>query len=249
MTRAFAELGFQSTPLGDLSLRRRRIPSLDVDVCEVKLGEEYLMSSLFTESERELGRLGVEWAVAACPQGSTLSVIVGGLGLGYTAQAVLSSEAVASLVVVELFGAVIDWHREGLVPIGTSVVGDPRCRVIAADFFAAAASAAGFDPDEPGRRFDAILVDIDHTPDLVLDASNAELYTVEGLSRVAKHLRPAGVFGVWSDHPPDPAFLERLETVFATATARPITFDNPLLHDRYTQTVYLAGQPRGRDAA
>ena len=135
MSLFFEELDYRPTPIGALSLRRRREMSLGVDVLEIKLGEEHLMSSLFTASEIALARLGL-----AELSGPGLDVVVGGLGLGYTAQAVLESEAVASLLVIETLEPVIDWHRTGLLPLGPALTGDPRCRLIHGDFFALAAS-------------------------------------------------------------------------------------------------------------
>jgi hypothetical protein len=64
---------------------------------------------------------------------------------------------------------VIEWHAEGLVPLGPELTGDLRCRFVQGNFFALAASEAGFDPAVPARRFDAVLVDIDHSPDFLLD--------------------------------------------------------------------------------
>ena len=90
----FEELDYRPTPIGALSLRRRRELSLDVDVFEIKLGDDYLMSSLFTASEIALAQLGL----ADLP--GNADVVVGGLGLGYTAQAVLEHDKVASLIVV-----------------------------------------------------------------------------------------------------------------------------------------------------
>ena len=135
---------------------------------------------------------------------------------------------------------VIEWHEEGLLPLGADLTGDPRCRLVEGDFFAMAASAEGFDADQPGRRFHAILVDIDHSPEALLDTRSAGFYTPEGLSQLAKHLHPGGVFGLWSDDPPDDAFVARLETVFASASAEPVTFENPFQRNTVTQTVYLA---------
>ncbi len=237
MSGSFAELGHESTPLGDLSLRRRHVSTLDRDVYEVKLGDEFLMSSLFTESEEELGRMGV---AAIENSGRKIDVVVGGLGLGYTAAAVLDSNAVGSLLVVELFAAVIEWHARGIVPIERRVSGDPLCRLVQDDFFSRAMSSEGFDPDLPGRQHDAILVDIDHTPDQLLDPGNAGFYEVSGLEKVRRRLRAGGVFGVWSDKPPAESFVGLLNAVFARAEAHPITFANPLLGGEYTQTVYLA---------
>jgi hypothetical protein len=77
MSLLFEELDYRPTPIGALSLRRRRELSLGVDVFEIKLGDEYLMSSLFTVSEIALARLGL-----AKLSGTDLDVVVGGLGLG-----------------------------------------------------------------------------------------------------------------------------------------------------------------------
>mgnify|MGYP003388708481 CR=1 FL=1 len=235
MNALFEELDYRETPIGALSLRRRRELSLDVDVFEIKLGEEFLMSSLFTASEIALARLGL-----SALSGNGFDVIVGGLGLGYTAQAVLENAAVKSLIVVEALEAVIDWHEGGLLPLGPGLTNDPRCRFLLGDFFGLAASGTGFDPEAPSRRFDAILVDIDHSPDFLLDQENAAFYQPEGLKRLATHLRPGGIFGLWSNERPDDAFTARLVQVFAEACAEPVTFHNPLQDKDFTQTVYLA---------
>lgn len=239
MSVFFEELDYRPSPIGLLTLRRRRVPALDRDVFEIKLGEEHLMSSLFTASEIALARLGL-----AAANGHKLDVAVGGLGLGYTAEAVLEEERVGALVVVELLDAVIDWHRTGLLPIGPRLTNDGRCRIVPGDFFAMAASAAGLDPQAPRRRFDAILVDIDHSPEALLDARSTSFYRPDGLGALAAHLKPAGVFGLWSNDRPDPRFVERLEAAFAEAWAEPVTFHNPLQDAPFTQTVYLARTAR-----
>jgi spermidine synthase len=167
MSAYFEELDYRPTPLGGLSLRKRRELKLDLDVFEIKLGDEFLMSSLFTASEIALARLGL-----AELSGCELDVMVGGLGLGYTAKAVLENQDVASLLVVEMLEAVMAWHVEGLVPLGPELTADRRCRFVQGDFFALAASETGFDPDAPGRLFDAVLVDIDHSPDFLLNPQN-----------------------------------------------------------------------------
>ena len=241
MSASFEELDYRPTPIGTLILRRRRDPGTGTDVFEIKLGDAFLMSSKVTDSEVALARLGLTELA-----GSSLDIVVGGLGLGYTAQAVLDHASVRSMLVVELFEPVADWHRDGLLPLGPSLTGDPRCRIVVADFFAAAASVDGFDPETPGRVFDAILLDIDHSPDFLLDPANAGFYTPEGLRHLTRHLRPGGVFGLWSNDPPDPAFTAILATVFAEARAEPVTVTTPLHDQTVVQTVYLArraGEP------
>ncbi|NBC29710.1 MAG: spermidine synthase, partial [Spirochaetes bacterium] len=127
-----------------------------------------------------------------------------------------------------------------ILPLGTAVAGDPRTRFVVGDFFGRAASPEGFDPDHPGRRFHAILLDIDHSPEMLLDPVNERFYTEQGLRELAGHLLPGGVFGLWSNDPPAPAFVDRLRQVFSRTEARPVTFRNPLQNRDYTQSIYLA---------
>ncbi|MEV4515274.1 spermidine synthase [Dactylosporangium sp. NPDC049525] len=235
MTRRIEELDWQQTPIGEVSLRRRREPSLGVEVYEVKLGDEYLMSSLFTVAEIELARLGL----AGLPEGP-LDVVVGGLGLGYTAHAALQDPRVESLLVVDYLDAVIGWHRKDLLPLSAALTGDPRCRLVHGDFFALTAGDDGYDPSAPGRRFDAVLLDIDHSPRHLLHPGNGGFYTAAGLRRLAGHLRPGGVFGLWSNDPPDDGFIATLAEVFADARAEVVAFDNPLQRRQSTNTVYVA---------
>ena len=240
MRRLFEELDYRPTPIGPLVLRRRHEARLGVDIIEIKLGEEHLMSDLFTASEIALAELGL----AAC-DGERLDVVVGGLGLGYTAKAALDQPRTGSLIVVEYLEAILDWHATGLLPLGPELTADPRCRLVEGDFFAMARSGEGFDSGAPGRRFDAILLDIDHSPDALLDPRSESFYQPEGLAQLAAHLKPGGIFALWSDALADDAFTARLAGVFAEAWAEPVTFHNPLQDRPFTQTVYLARTASG----
>ena len=233
----FEELDFTLTPIGELVLRRRRIPKLGaLDVYEVKLGEDFLMSSLFHEAERQLSKLGLE-----ALEKDDLDVVVGGLGLGYTAAAALEDSRVSSLVVIEYLAPVIEWHRNGLVPLGETLTGDPRCRLTHADFFALSQDVEnGFDPENPGGKHDAILLDIDHTPTNVLHQTNTRFYTDEGLSELARHLKPGGMFALWADGEPESSFTDQLSKVFGWAESHTIEFDNPITEDTSKGAVYLA---------
>ena len=236
MSRLFEELDYRQTPIGLLSLRRRRELSTGTDIFEIKLGDEFLMSSKFTASEIDLARLGL----AEVGLDGPLDVVVGGLGLGYTAKEVLQDGRIATLLVVEALEAVIDWHRSHLLPLGQTLTQDARCTFVHGDFFKIAATPAGFDPDRPKRQFHAILVDIDHSPDALLDPANASFYQPEGLRQLVSHLYPGGVFGLWSNELPDDAFTTRLAGVFKSARAQTVTFPNPLQNNEFTQTIYLA---------
>jgi spermidine synthase len=236
MSRDFKELDYRDTALGSLILRRRRMLSLGgLEIYEVKLGDAFLMSSLFHEVEEALAQLGL-----AELKGEHWDVVVGGLGLGYTAVAALEHREVASLLVVDALAPVIEWHAQGLVPLGQRLTGDPRTRMLCADFFALAQSAEGFDPERPGRKFHAVLLDIDHSPRNLLHPGNAAFYETNGLRALTSHLQPGGVFALWSDDPPEDEFLEKLGGVFATARAHVVTFSNPLTESRSASTVYVA---------
>lgn len=237
MAARFEELAWRETPLGEISLRRRRDPLLGVEVYEVKLDDEYLMSSLFPVAEIELARLGL----ARLPDpAAELDVVVGGLGLGYTARTALADPRVRSLVVVEAIEDVIDWHRRELLPFAAGLAADPRTRFLRADFFAVVADGTGFDPDVPDRRFHAVLLDVDHSPRHVLHERHAPFYTVDGLHRLARLLHPDGVFALWSNDPPDAAFLATLGEVFQVPEAHVVAFANPLQGGESTNTVYVA---------
>lgn len=239
MSRNFEELAFHETPLGDLYLRRRRLLSLGgIEVHEVKLGDAFLMSSLFHEVEDALAHLAL-----AELAGEGWDVVVGGLGLGYTARAALEHREVASLLVVDALQPVIDWHQSGLVPLGADLTADRRCRMICSDFFALAQSSDGFDPARPRRRFHAVLLDIDHSPRNLLSKQNAAFYAPEGLRALAAHLLPGGVFALWSDDPPDEEFMRALSTSFDNVRPHIVSFPNPLLEEESASTVYVAVSP------
>ena len=220
--------------MGELALRRRWDPVVERDVYEIKLGDEFLMSSLFTVAEEELARRALTE-----PTGAELDVAVGGLGLGYTARTVLDDPRVRSLVVIDALAEVIEWHERGLIPLGERLVADPRCTLVHGDFFALVRSP-DLVPSVPGRRFHAVLVDIDHSPQHLLHPSHAPFYRPEGLRRVQDHLHPGGVFALWSNDPPDADFVVALKDVFGAVRADVITFPNPLQRREATATVYLA---------
>lgn len=232
----FESLGDADTPGGVLRLWRRHDLALGLDVHEVKLGDEYLMTSLFPDSEIALAELGL----AELDEVEGADVVVGGLGLGHTAAAVLDDPRVGSLLVVEAVAPLIAWHRDELVPCASQLVADPRCRLQHGDFFAMAASDEGFDPEAPGRTFDALLVDIDHTPEHHLDDGRGDFYRPVGLARMARHLRPRGVFALWSDGPPLERFTAVLEEVFDDVHAEVVTFDNVVTGGTSSATIYLA---------
>ncbi len=235
MSARFEELDWRETPIGLVSLRRRWDRSLERDVHEIKLDDEFLMSSLFMVAETELARLGL-----AALSGTDLDVVVGGLGLGYTARAALEDQRVRSLRVVESLEPVIEWHRRALLPLGSELVSDRRGHMVHGDFFAMVGDGSGFGAGTPDQRFHAVLLDIDHSPTNVLHPSHAAFYEPGGLRRLAGHLHPGGVFALWSDDPPDENVDAALAEVFASSEAHVVTFTNPYTGGESTNTVYVA---------
>ena len=228
--RRFEELDWQSTAIGEISLRRRLEPTLQVDVYEVRLDEDFLMSSLFTVAEVALADLGL-----AAHRGADLDVVVGGLGLGYTARAALADERVRSVAVVEALPEVIGWHERELLPLGAELNADARCTLVQGDFFARVASGEPFPP----QLVDVVLLDVDHSPRHVLHPSHAPFYDVAGLELLRSQLRPGGVFALWSDDPPDAGFVDRARDVFACVAAHVVPFANHLTGGQSTNTVYV----------
>lgn len=233
MIARFEELDWQQTPMGELTLRRRTEPVSGELIYEVKLGDEYLMSSLFTVAEEELSTLGL-----AEIDRSSLAVLVGGLGLGYTAVAALRDPRVAALTVIDALPAVIGWHERRLLPVSAELVDDARTSLVHDDFFAVMRGSAR-------ARYDVILLDVDHSPRHQLDPSHADLYTVDGLARLDGHLTDGGVFALWSDDPPDDEFMATLGVVFDGAAAHIVDFANALTGGISSNTVYVAtSRPR-----
>ncbi len=221
-------LAYEESPLGMICLRRRELLSAPgTIVTEITLDHELLMSSYHTASEEALSTCALERH-----EGDGLSVLIGGLGLGYTAHEVLRSARVANVDVVELLPQVIGWMRDGLVPLSDGLNGDARFRVVEADVYAMLAAA-------PERTFDLILIDVDHSPDERLGERDAGFYTEAGLRQARRHLAPGGVLGVWSYAESSP-FVAALRAVFERVDVEPVTFDNLLTDETETNWLFLA---------
>ena len=230
MALLFEELDYQKTPLGELVLRRRSSPSLPGElVYEVTIDGEMLMSSTVNASERALARLALEGR-----DDRPLDVLVGGLGLGYTAAEALEHPNVQRLVVIELLTPVIAWHHERLVPMAETLMDDQRCFLLAGDFFEHVGQA-GIE-----QQYDAILLDIDHSPDSWLQARHGDFYSTAGLRGLASCLRPGGVFALWSAWKPAGEFLDLLGTVFRSVTNHEVTFFNPHVNKMDSNWVVIA---------
>lgn len=229
MTKSNLEiLAYEESPLGPLCLRRRKVLSLPgTVVTEVTLNHEFLMSSLYTDSERELSRIAIE-----ANSGSKLKVLVGGLGLGYTARASLESDRVSHVEVVELLPQVITWLEQGLVPLSNELRDEPRLEVHQGDIYGRLAAA-------PNLQFDVILIDVDHSPDERLGGENESFYSADGLRAAKEHLSSGGVMGIWSYAESSP-FADTLRTVFREVQVEPVTYNNEMIDEERTDWLFFA---------
>ncbi|MHA7837969.1 MAG: spermidine synthase [bacterium] len=197
-----------------LSLHRRG------DEYVIRAGGVALMSSRQSGSEVALARLARRALEAdpategglsarrcdATAQDGARRVLVGGLGMGFTAAAALEAFPDARIVVAEIEAHVVDWNRRWLAPLAGSPLDDPRLEVVVEDVHALVGSAAR-EPD--GLRFDAILLDVDNGPEALSRRSNERLYAPEGIASAARALRSGGVLAIWSAGP-DASFGKRL---------------------------------------
>jgi spermidine synthase len=169
----------------------------------IMLGSNELMNSHLSGSEQALATL-------ACERIQTVkapSVLIGGLGMGFTLRAALANVPHdASVTVAELVPAVVRWARGPMADLFGGCLDDPRVTVLEADVQKIIRSARG--------AHDAILLDVDNGPDGISTSGNDRLYTHDGLLAARMALKPSGVLAVWSAHP-DAAFARRLRSVFA----------------------------------
>lgn len=221
-------LAHEPTPLGMLCLRRRGLlGEPGTVVTEVTLNHEFLMSSYHTASERALASLALDMF-----SGQEGEVLVGGLGLGYTAAECLTCERVGRVEVMELLPQVIDWLDQGLIPLAKTLRSDPRLRVSQGDVYERLWQA-------PKRSFDVILIDVDHSPEDHLDGANDSFYCEAGLQRARLHLAKNGVLGVWSYAESSP-FADTLRQVFREVRVEPVTFTNTHIHEEVTDWLFFA---------
>lgn len=225
-------LAYETTPLGDLCLRRRELLSRPgTVVTEITLDHELLMSSYNTVSERALA----EETLARHP-GRDLSVLVGGLGLGYTANEVLQSARVLRVEVIEYLPEVIEFLREGLIPLSPELLANPRFGVREGDVYATLRGPV----DE---RWDLVLIDVDHSPDEPLGSANQSFYTKPGLTLAKKHLAPGGILAVWSYSESSP-FVDALRDTFAVVETVPIRFVDDRVDEEHTDWLFVAHDER-----
>lgn len=191
-----------ASPRGEVVLRRRE--GYDgAPVLELRVNGVFVMDTEETTSERSLARRALELVE------DPAHVLVGGLGLGFTAREVLADRRVRRCTVVELEPALVEWLRDGTVPGGPDLLCDDRLELVVADVAGHVAAAAP-------ASYDLVLLDVDNGPGYLVHAGNAPLYAAEFLGSAVRTLRAGGVLVVWSADPA-PSLAQALAEVAGDA--------------------------------
>jgi spermidine synthase len=220
----YVELARAESERGEIVLRERHDDESGAPVLELRVNGVFVMDSLETSTEEALA------ATALAQVDDPRAVVVAGLGLGYTAHAVLADPRVERLAVVEIEEALVEWTRDGTVPHGPAFLADERVTVITADIRQAVAEA------RPATH-DLVLLDVDNGPGHLVYDANSAVYEAAFLQTVSAMLRPGGAVVVWSADEA-PGLHDELASVFGEAEA--ITLDVRLQGRDEQYWLYLA---------
>jgi spermidine synthase len=161
----------------------------------IALGGNELMSSRMSGSEEALAEMTCERL-----RTDAAHLLIGGYGMGFTLRAALAALGPkVRLTVAELVPEIIDWARGPMAALTAGCLDDPRVHVLIDDV----AEIVG------GRRYDAILLDVDNGPDGLTRAENDRLYSLAGLASAKAALKLGGVLAIWSAAPSE-RFSRRL---------------------------------------
>jgi spermidine synthase len=201
---------------GELVLGRRASGDL-----ELRVNGIFVMDTAETTSERMLADSALsavlDSGTGASPPSEGLTILVGGLGLGFTLAEVLRHPEAAAVVVVEIEPDLVEWHRRGVIPAPDrmAVLDDPRVEVRIGD-------VQDVVQREGGRAYDLVLLDVDNGPGFLVYDANADIYSREFLRRCADLVAERrGVVAVWSASRSEALTTAMAET-FAANDERPV---------------------------
>ena len=177
MIDAIETIARADSAAGEVALRRRGPHT------ELIVGGRFVMDTVETSTETELAQIPLT------RHHDPRRVLIGGLGLGFTTEAVLADPRVEAVTVVDIVAPLLDWARAGLLPVD---LGDRRLRLRCADIADVLQTSAG--------EWDLILLDVDNGPGFLVREENAGLYARAGLSMTAAALAPGGTLAIWSSH-------------------------------------------------
>jgi spermidine synthase len=213
------EIARAESERGEVVLRRRT-SGAGADVLELRVNGVFVMDTLETGTEIELAAA----ALALVPD--PRDVVVGGLGLGFTAQRVVADPRVERVVVVEIEDSLIGWMRDGTIPHGPALLADQRIKIVNADILMAIAEARA--------TYDLILLDVDNGPGYLVHEDNVRVYERSFLAHCGELLNPQGALAIWSAAAA-PELLSAMRAVFGETEEQR---HDVLLQDR-PETYYL----------
>lgn len=198
----------------------------------LRIGHGELMNSRAHGSEEDLATL----ACARLTGRKNVRVLVGGLGMGFTMRAALGVLGRdAKVVVAELVSAVVDWNCGPMAEFLGDPKADPRADIRVAD-------VADLIRGERAA-WDAILLDVDNSPEGLIRQANDRLYDFDGLRAVQTALRPGGILGVWSAGA-EASFSRRLSQ--AGFAVDEVKVRGNGVHGGSRHVVWIAVRPNGR---
>jgi spermidine synthase len=191
------------TDRGEVVLRERRdpdAPDATPGTLELRVNGVFVMDTRETTSEVALARAALQRVE------QPRSVLVGGLGLGFTVHQLLADKRVEHVVVAEVEEPLVQWFRDGTIPHGSAYLADERLTISVADVRQVVA-------ESPAGSFDLILLDVDNGPEFLVHEQNRDLYETPFLAEARAALRPGGMLAVWSSTE-SPALTATLHQVF-----------------------------------
>jgi spermidine synthase len=197
----YVDVARARSPRGEVVLRERRADDGPV-VLELRVNGVFVMDTRETGSERALASLAL--AAVERPR----HVLIGGLGLGFTAREVLADRRVRRVVVIELEDALVDWMRDGTIASGPALLADERLTVVPGDI-------RELVDEITTTAYDLVLLDVDNGPGYLVHQENAEVYRTPFLARMRDLLRPGGAVAVWAANEA-PELEQALRDVFCS---------------------------------
>ncbi|MBT2445257.1 spermidine synthase [Streptomyces sp. ISL-36] len=174
-------------PYGEVVLRRR------AEHFEIIANGTFLMDTSDGRSERLLIDAAMDALAEGVADGGP-SVLIGGLGVGFSLGHAAADPRWGRITVVEREQAIIDWHRGGpLAAVSGRALADPRSVILHTDLVEYVRTSTD--------TYDALCLDIDNGPDWTVTEDNQSLYCAEGLAACAARLNPRGILAVWSAQP------------------------------------------------
>jgi len=156
----------------------------------IQINGQDLMLSRQHESELDLARLGCAHLAGRMAP----SILIGGLGMGYTLRQALDMLSPRAMVVVgELLDAVVEWNRAFFGDLNGQPLGDERVDLKTGDIVELISRSK--------NKFDTILLDVDNGPGVMTDSGNRRLYGREGIQACRRALSKQGCLAVWSAEP------------------------------------------------